>query len=155
MFKKCTKCEKEKPLADFYQHKGMKDGHLSVCKGCTKARVHTHRAMNIERIREYDRQRGLLPHRKKAVRSRAHRYVGKYKTYKELHPERRAAHVAVGNAISAGLLKAKPCERCYYAVGVHAHHEDYSKPLEVIWLCKKCHGQRHREINEERRRRAA
>ncbi len=44
--------------------------------------------------------------------------------------------------------------QCGYALGVHAHHESYAKPLEVIWLCQTCHGERHREINEERRRAA-
>jgi hypothetical protein len=27
-----------------------------------------------------------------------------------------------------------------------AHHEDYDKPLEVVWLCQPCHKQRHKEI---------
>ncbi len=26
---------------------------------------------------------------------------------------------------------------------VHAHHHDYSKPLDVEWLCKDCHWQQH------------
>jgi hypothetical protein len=29
---------------------------------------------------------------------------------------------------------------------VHAHHEDYSRPLDVTWLCQKCHVQRHVEL---------
>lgn len=28
---------------------------------------------------------------------------------------------------------------------VEAHHEDYSKPLEVIWLCRECHLELHKE----------
>ena len=27
---------------------------------------------------------------------------------------------------------------------LHGHHEDYSQPLEVVWLCAPCHGLRHR-----------
>jgi len=26
---------------------------------------------------------------------------------------------------------------------IEAHHEDYDSPLEITWLCKPCHGQRH------------
>jgi hypothetical protein len=33
--------------------------------------------------------------------------------------------------------------------------EDYTNPLDVTWLCRTCHGARHREINEERRQRSA
>ena len=118
-----------------------------------------HRFANIDRIREYDRQRGLLPHRKEANKRRAKKYVEKKRQwvseYQASHPEVRKAHIIVGNAIRDGKLKPEPCTRCGFAIGVQAHHEDYSKPLDVMWLCTKCHGARHREINEERRRSAA
>lgn len=28
---------------------------------------------------------------------------------------------------------------------VHAHHPDYTKPLEVVWLCRKCHVAVHKQ----------
>ncbi len=34
--KTCFKCNKEKPLSDYYKHKKMGDGHLGKCKDCTK-----------------------------------------------------------------------------------------------------------------------
>lgn len=29
---------------------------------------------------------------------------------------------------------------------IHGHHEDYKKPLEVVWVCFACHAIRHRRI---------
>lgn len=43
-----------------------------------------------------------------------------------------------------GKLVPQPCERCG-AEKAEKHHEDYSKPLEVRWLCRDCHLQEHRE----------
>lgn len=56
------------------------------------------------------------------------------------------AHAAVAKALRAGTLVKKPCEHCGTEVGVQGHHENYDKPLEVVWLCQKDHDERHREI---------
>lgn len=37
-----------------------------------------------------------------------------------------------------GHLEPRPCETCC-STAAEKHHEDYSKPLEVRWLCRKCH----------------
>jgi hypothetical protein len=29
-----------------------------------------------------------------------------------------------------------------------AHHDDYDKPLDVMWLCQPCHKQRHKELKQ-------
>ncbi len=51
---------------------------------------------------------------------------------------------AVSKAIKQGRIERKEhCEWCGSIRHVSAHHEDYSKPLEVIWLCIKCHTARH------------
>jgi hypothetical protein len=62
--------------------------------------------------------------------------------------EQRRAHWTVHNAIRDGRLERQPCEIC----GVEktdAHHDDYSKPLEVRWLCRKHHGIQHRKYHTE------
>lgn len=45
--------------------------------------------------------------------------------------------------IKAGILEKGACEMCNTTKRVQAHHEDYSKPLDVIWLCQRCHDEVH------------
>lgn len=47
-------------------------------------------------------------------------------------------------AIQQGLLVKKPCEVCGTTEKVEAHHDDYTKPLEVRWLCKTHHQEHHK-----------
>lgn len=42
------------------------------------------------------------------------------------------------------LVRPKQCSVCPSTKNIEGHHEDYSKPLEIIWLCKSCHHKRHR-----------
>ncbi len=151
MIMKCVKCNKIKGSSEFYANDRS-------CKECRKALANSNRAANLEYYQEYDRLRGQLPHRKKLVKKL---YKEKYHKpeyskprsmkWKEKHPEKRKVHIIIGNAIRDGKIARGPCERCGKLKGVHAHHEDYSKPLEVTWLCEEHHGERHREINEDRR----
>ena len=62
----------------------------------------------------------------------------KKKTPESLH--KRAAQRAVVYAVRKGVLVRQPCIACtlkgFEHRGIsHGHHEDYSKPLDVIWLC--------------------
>ncbi len=70
----------------------------------------------------------------------------KKRAWQRNNREKRAAHKAVESAIARGALVRQPCERCGDAVGINAHHEDYSRHLDVMWLCHKHHHERHKEI---------
>jgi hypothetical protein len=62
------------------------------------------------------------------------------KEYKQKYPNRRLANVLLCQAIKKGkIIKPTHCSKCGKAGKIEGHHEDYSKPLEVIWLCKACH----------------
>lgn len=62
---------------------------------------------------------------------------------KQRNPEKVKAREAVYKAKKSGKLIIEPCSVCNSTENIHAHHEDYSKPLDVIWLCNKCHHDKH------------
>src|SRR5215204_70534 len=64
-------------------------------------------------------------------------------------PEQRAAYDAVQYAIRKGRLIPQPCEVCG-ASPVNAHHDDYSRKLDVRWLCPTHHARHHHGVPEER-----
>lgn len=139
--KSCFKCKTVKPLSEFYKHSRMADGHLNKCKECTKNDVSKHRDQNLEKIRAYDRERGKKPERIKAVTEIT-------RAWREMDARRKVAHSSVAGAIRRGDLIRQPCIRCGEAKSI-AHHEDYDKPLDVMWLCQPCHKQRHKELKQE------
>lgn len=69
---------------------------------------------------------------------------------RDYHPEksrRFEARLAVRRAIERGeLIKPERCQRCNRRASgnaMHAHHADYDEPLDVEWLCRRCHGIEH------------
>lgn len=150
LMKRCFKCGKEKTFGEFYRMANMKDGHSGKCKECTRADVLANRAARIEHYRQYDRGRAMRPERvagKKAYSSSPGGRVSHQAALRrqiEKHPDKYKARVAVGNAVRDGRLQRNPCEVCGDPKS-EAHHEDYSKPLNVRWLCNKHHHATHKE----------
>jgi hypothetical protein len=61
--------------------------------------------------------------------------------------EKQRAQKLVRKAVLGGELEQpERCERCKAAVPLQAHHEDYDKPLDVVWLCTACHVKHHQDI---------
>ena len=125
----CSKCYEKKPTTEFHRSAINKDGLCGYCKIC---------------------------HNKQASKSKKNK---KLLSYKQLAPNKKfwlqenklkkKAHGDVAYAILTGKLVRQPCERCGTTQNVVAHHEDYNKPLEVLWLCKYHHKERHMEIEKE------
>lgn len=129
---KCSKCGKATILTP-----GMKKVQTRICESC-----HTQRSMdwwgnNKEKARE--NQRNFF--RSKTGRALNKRYVTN-------NPNKVMARNKVSYAIKTGKVKRQPCQRCG-GIETHGHHEDYSKPLEVIWLCRKHHFERHKILKIE------
>lgn len=61
--------------------------------------------------------------------------------------EKTNAHAKVHRAIANGrLVRSMNCEECGKKCKTEGHHEDYSKPLDVIWLCKICHSKKIEKV---------
>jgi len=135
--KKCFKCGKIKDMVYFYKHSEMADGHLGKCIACAKKDALAHRKKNLSRVREYDRTRGKLPHRIRAN-------VAHTKKYRKEYPLKYAASLLLNNAVRSGKIK-KPqkCSACNAECRIMGHHEDYHKPLDVVWVCQICHKKIH------------
>jgi hypothetical protein len=132
--KTCFKCSLEKPRTEFYAHPQMGDGLLGKCKSCTRNDVRANYAAKAPMYRAYDKQRNDNPLRK--ARTRA-----SFAAAQQKWPERLAAARAAGNAIRDGRLIPQPCWVC--GEKAEAHHPDYSRPLDVVWLCRIHHRQAH------------
>jgi ribosomal protein S27AE len=126
----CKGCDTEKPLLDFYKYSN--GNPLHICKECHKASVRANYAEKRAEKSAYERER----YKKPARRAKMAEYQ---RVRRARSPEKYRARTAVGNAIRDGRLVPKPCEDCGSTERVQAHHADYSKPLEVRWLCFKCH----------------
>jgi hypothetical protein len=130
----CLRCGVTRPLDAFYAHPGMRDGRLGKCKDCTKADVRANRLARRDQYLAYERGRSVTPERKRAIKRNRARH-------------KHLASVAVHNAVARGTLEKRPCEVCRSPES-EAHHTDYSKPLEVMWLCRAHHVAWHREHGE-------
>ena len=128
----CRTCSQQKEKSEFYTNR-------LTCKECVRLAV-KQRARSNPDVQRYDRERAKLPHR----RAKAREITRKWR---EENPLAYQAQSAVSNAIRDGRLKRLACEFCGRD-DVHAHHKDYSKPLDVIWLCPKCHHRLHASFPE-------
>ena len=127
-----------KQISDFYPLARMKDGVFNKCKECYKKDVRENRLSKIEYYREYDSRRAKLPDRIKLATMQT-------KAWRNEDARRNRCHSAVSRAIKNGLLVPAPCKLCGELKSV-AHHDDYDKPLEVVWLCQSCHVKLHKGL---------
>ena len=65
---------------------------------------------------------------------------------KQRYPEKVKARDIVRDALRNGTITKKPCVICG-DVNSHAHHDDYTKPLDVKWVCRKHHKEIHKGLH--------
>lgn len=138
---RCTSCQRWFGREAFYSSKRSPSGLKSECKKChcittiasrdpSKARENNKRWMRESR---YARRPEVMERERRRSRVRKSTIEAK-------------ARALANRAVELGFL-ARPtvCPRCGSGERpVHAHHGDYSKPLDVVWLCIDCHSREHR-----------
>lgn len=159
--KSCTKCGVEKSLDEFPPCNRSRDGRQSRCRACKRAYMAERRARNGEHVRALGREHYQRHKNELCDRSRSHRqthrdwhnaYSRRYaiaekprldgyrKRWSAANREKRYAHSVLWLAIKKGDVQRRTaCEDCGRTGRIAAHHDDYSKPLDVRWLCGFCH----------------
>ncbi len=81
---------------------------------------------------------------KGAIGREAIQKIWNHNTPKASKQTKLKANYAVQKAIRAGqLIRPEGCSACGRPGNIHAHHDDYAKPLDIRWLCKSCHSKAH------------
>lgn len=113
----CPSCKAELPLIFFAPDKSKSSGVTSHCKRCRSSAKQFRRALGIE---------------------------GETRSYKKDHAY---AMYVVRELLRIGtIVKPDICDLCHMPhEKIEAHHPDYSKPAEFVWLCKNCHARAHRK----------
>lgn len=153
-YKTCRGCGESQPLPRFEAHSQMGDGHLNFCRTCVSRKNRVRYLKNREaRIKAAADWRRANPERaleanRQWKRKNARRVAESNKRSDERYPEKTLARRLLKEAVRVGRLdKPTACEDCDKRIDnprlLHGHHEDYSKPYEVDWLCASCHMKRH------------
>lgn len=130
--KKCSKCKRLLPLNNFPYHPKTKLKVNSWCKRCCGE----YRAGNPIYLKAYKKWRDT------------HKGYWMERQYNDsLEHTKQLARLTLNNAIIKGEVVRLPCKECGISPA-QAHHNDYSKPLEVLWLCKKHHMELHRKYKQ-------
>ena len=96
-----------------------------------------YREQNSEKINEYSRR---------AYNKNKEYYVERRRKMLREHPEINRARSLVGLHVKKGkLIRPDKCSECGKICQPCAHHVDYFRPLDIQWLCRKCHSLTHRQ----------
>lgn len=96
-----------------------------------------------------ENQEKIVISKKKYYQNNKDKILAAGAEYKIKNPKKRKAHTIVGNSIRDGHLFRESCSICHDS-DAQAHHDDYDKPLNIRWLCRKHHADWHAEHGEGR-----
>ena len=133
--RECKTCKKKLPPESFYLQDGLR---RIVCRKCQNKKS----LLQRDRVQKalYQAKRIIDGKRMWAKYKSTPQIVSYRKKYNLENAHKKKAHGILWRAVSSGLIK-KPscCSNCSATGRIEASHDDYTKPLQVEWLCVKCH----------------
>lgn len=159
LMKYCGGCERDLNESEFGRNAALDDGLARYCRECARQKVREHRLKSGRQkpagwtrktadMKAYRRQwrEANADYRKQWLKA----HPGAETRYKAAwyakHRERRIAKDRVKYAVKTGKLKREPCVKC--GEKAEAHHPDYSKPLDIVWLCPTHHREHHKQLRD-------
>lgn len=144
MDRACRQCGTTKPLTDFNIHKTSVGGRRWVCKVCRSKERAACRANPEARQKERKlRSQWYEQGGREIVRKHTENFRRRTGYPGWSDPVAQRARNLTQAAIRRGRIQRKPCECCGGETQVEAHHDDYTQPLVVRWLCNQCHRDWH------------
>lgn len=144
--KRCPKCGITKSANEFPRNRSRPDGLNGYCKPCQAAHNENWRKRNPEKIAVAGAKRRASNKERFASVARRWRKENPQRVaeYRKARRRRDANKVKardqLAQAVRSGRVqKPERCESCDQQAELQGHHEDYSKPLDVAWLCEPCH----------------
>lgn len=149
--KECSGCNRVLPASCFFRHRDRATGLQSRCKECARQwererrnsrqargpRTDWKKRSDRKSARDRQKREQKDPQFLAIHREAERRYASK--------PENRAkikARAKLKHLVRTGKIARGACEVCGKP-NAEAHHHDYSKPLDVQWLCRNCHVRVH------------
>ena len=133
----CKECTLDKPPKLFNREPRNLSGRRGTCRACSYEEHQEWRRNNVARNREISR-RAYYVQRAKGRPGTGARGAP--------HVEHCRVNGQLRHAVASGRIeKPKVCEVCGVETLLHGHHDDYSKPFDVQWVCPRCHGAKHRK----------
>lgn len=127
----------------FKRTEKYKQIHRKSNKKRSEAGYYRERYRNNDEFRKKENERRMKHHRD-------HPEIKKERDKRAIlkNPEKNRARGALRQKICRGtIIKPSCCDRCKMeAKRIEAHHHDYSKPFDVLWLCVECHKIEHGKI---------
>jgi len=134
MKKACKTCEMILDVSEFYPHKLTKDGSRGDCKKCGKQKTKDYNNSPIGRIKDKARN--------KTLQRKKWRTMFNKKMYHK-HIDKKRINKKFSRWFNISGMKRAPCQVCGIETQIDAHHPDYNKPFEVMWLCRSHHQKWH------------
>jgi rubredoxin len=133
----CRTCGEPKPLEEMTKNKKGLHGRAKVCKMCTATYMR-----NWTKTRDlYENKRRWRMGNRESVRESSRRW-------REKNIDKALVQQVLNAAVKKGtVIRPKKCSGCNGTCKPQGHHDDYSNPLDVRWLCPRCHRAHHNEVS--------